>query len=224
MFTGIIQGTGKIASLVQEGDDARITIATQTLNLSSAQIGDSIAVNGICLTATHLTPHSFAADISHETLQRSTLGKHHPGDTVNLEKALTLSTPLGGHLVMGHVDGVGQVETLHRVGRSVQLKITLPPELLRYIAPKGSICIDGISLTVNDLEIPDGRFSVNIVPHTLSFTTLAHAIVGQKVNLEVDVVARYLERLLQGTSSPLPQATATSSAITQNFLASHGFL
>ncbi|MEZ5671361.1 MAG: riboflavin synthase [Thiotrichaceae bacterium] len=215
MFTGIIQAIGKVVQLEAFNHDARIYVRTDNLGLDSSQLGDSIAVNGVCLTATELTTDGFWADISGESLQKTTLGSLHVGNAVNLEKALTLQTPLGGHLVSGHVDGVGIITKRAVAGRSTQLFMHAPDELLKYIAAKGSICIDGISLTVNTIQ--QNEFTVNIVPHTLKNTTLFHATSGQQINLEVDVIARYLERLL------LKSANTVSTKLTADFLQQHGF-
>ena len=168
------------------------------LDLSDAQLGDSIAVNGVCLTAIELMPEQFVADVSNETLSTTTMGDITVGSPVNLECALQAQTRLGGHLVSGHVDGVGRVIERKADARSIRFTFSLPKDLARYVAQKGSICIDGISLTVN--KVDDSSFSVNIVPHTLEMTTLGYREVGDAVNLEVDVIARYLERLMLGES------------------------
>lgn len=194
MFTGIIQAIGTVHRLEARGEDLRLHIDTGALDLSGASTGDSIAVNGACLTAVTLSDHGFAADVSTETLACTTLGETREGDPVNLETALTPSTPLGGHLVSGHVDGIGTLEERRPDARSVRLGFLAPEELARYIARKGSLCIDGVSLTVNDVD--GARFAVNIVPHTLQATTFGQFQPGHRVNLEVDLVARYLERLL----------------------------
>jgi riboflavin synthase len=215
MFTGIIQAVGNVVQLESLNHDARIHIHTVDLGLQTVQLGDSIAVNGVCLTAIKLTSDGFWADISSESLQKTTLGELRVGNAVNLEKALTLQTPLGGHLVSGHVDGVGTIDKLVNDGRSTRLHLHAPSALLKYIAAKGSICIDGISLTVNTIQ--QNEFTVNLVPHTLKNTTLYQAVTGQRVNLEVDVIARYLERLLLG------QAEISPTKLTENFLQQHGF-
>lgn len=194
MFTGIIQAIGKIKQLRTLGGDARLTIDTGTLDLADTKIGDSIAVSGVCLTAVELGKSEFAADVSAETLSRTTLGGLAPGDPVNLEKALTPTTHLGGHMVSGHVDGVGEVLSRESDARSSRFRIRVPVGLARYIAEKGSVCVDGVSLTVNAVE--DSAFSVNIVPHTMDHTSVSSYSAGTRVNIEVDVVARYLERLL----------------------------
>ncbi len=219
MFTGIIQAVGRIAAQQDRGGDVRLRLHTAELPLADVQLGDSIAVNGICLTAVELTGDGFAADVSRETLSHSTLGELAVGAPVNLEKALTLSTPLGGHLVSGHVDGVGQVLERRPEGRSEHFRIQAPAAIARYIAAKGSICIDGVSLTVNRLN--GAEFELNIVPHTLEQTTLTHLKAGARVNLEADVVARYLERLLQGEAAALP---AEPGGVSMALLARNGFL
>jgi len=196
MFTGIIEAIGEIKRVEQQQGDVRLTVSTNELDLSDAQLGDSIAVNGVCLTAIELTPGQFVADVSNETLSATTMGSIKAGSAVNLECALQAQTRLGGHMVSGHVDGVGQVIERKADARSVRFTFAMPKELARYVAQKGSICIDGISLTVNTVD--DESFSVNIVPHTLEMTTLGDRQVGDSVNLEVDVIARYLERLMLG--------------------------
>ena len=194
MFTGIIQAIGKVNGLETRGGDVRIGIDTGTLDLSAVNNGDSIAVNGCCLTVIEKSAHGFAADASRETLNLTTLGKLEPGSPVNLETALTLATPLGGHLVSGHVDGVGEVCERYDDARSVRFAIEVPAELARYVARKGSICVDGVSLTVN--EVQANRFEINIIPHTLENTIIGNYAAGTQVNIEVDLVARYLERML----------------------------
>lgn len=218
MFTGIIQAMGSIAGMEQRGGDVRLRINTGKLDLQQTGLGDSIAVNGVCLTAVELPGDGFAADVSRESLSLTTLGGLNIGSKVNLEKALTLSTPLGGHLVSGHVDGVGRVLERKEDARSVRLRIEAPTELARYIAAKGSICVDGTSLTVNEVE--GAVFMLNIVPHTLQETIIADYASGTRVNLEVDLIARYLERLLLGGK----MADQSASNISRTFLAEHGFL
>jgi len=194
MFTGIVQSTGSVTAVEKKGGDARLTIDAGTIDLSGSGLGDSIAVNGVCLTAIDLGSGGFSADVSTETLSVSTIGTLEVSSVVNLEPALTLSQPLGGHLVSGHVDGIGQLHSLHSDARSTRMEFTIPDGLARYIAVKGSVCIDGISLTVN--EVFDDKFCVNIVPHTLEQTIMRHYREGIRVNLEVDLIARYLERLM----------------------------
>lgn len=194
MFTGIIQAVGNVSRLETRGGDVRIGVDTGNLDLTGIKIGDSIAVNGCCLTVIEKFATGFSADASRETLSLTTLGKLEAGSPVNLETALTLATPLGGHLVSGHVDGVGTVRERHDDARSVRFTIELPAELARYVAKKGSICVDGVSLTVN--EVTAAQFEVNIIPHTLEHTIMSEYASGTTVNLEVDLVARYLERML----------------------------
>lgn len=199
MFTGIIQSLGHLERSEARGGDVRLWINTADLDLSGVALGDSIAVNGVCLTVVELAEQAFVADVSNETLNLTTLGSLSAGDGVNLEPALTLNQPLGGHLVSGHVDGVGRVIGLHRESRSLRMQFEVPAELARYVARKGSITVNGVSLTVNEVE---GRtFGVNLVPHTLQETNLGQLQEDSPVNLEVDLVARYLERLLMGDGS-----------------------
>jgi riboflavin synthase len=219
MFTGIIQAVGSIAALENRGGDMRIGIATGKLPMEDVSLGDSIAVSGVCLTVVELSGSGFVADVSGETLRRTTLGRLAVNTAVNLEKALTLQTRLGGHLVSGHVDGIGTVSARSEDSRSVQFTIRAPDELARYIAAKGSICVDGISLTVNTVD--GAGFSLNIVPHTLDETTLKAYRPGREVNLEVDLVARYLERLLQGEEAARP---GSGQGLTRETLESHGFI
>jgi len=193
MFTGIIQSVGKIHEYEARGNDARMVIAAGGLDLSDVAVGDSIAVNGVCLTAIALTPATFSVDVSAETL-RCTEG-FAPGAEVNLEKAMRPSDRLGGHIVSGHVDGVGTVARFEAAGESHLLEIDAPAQLARYIAAKGSITVQGVSLTVN--SVAGVRFSINLIPHTLAMTTLKHLKPGSRVNLEIDMVARYVERLTQ---------------------------
>ncbi len=194
MFTGIIQDVGQLHSLEARGGDLRLTIDAQRLPLQQARPGDSIAVNGVCLTAVQLEGPRFAADVSRETLTLTTLGSLAPGDAVNLEPALRAGDALGGHLVSGHVDGVGEVLTIVADGRSWRMRFRVPPGLARYFARKGSVTVDGVSLTVNEVERDE--FGVNLVPHTLEVTTLGSFKAGRRVNLEVDPIARYVERLM----------------------------
>jgi len=217
MFTGIIQAVGEVAAIEPRGGDSRLRIRTGKLDLADVQLGDSIAVNGVCLTAVELPGDGFVADVSGETLSLTSLGALGKGSPVNLEKALTPTTRLGGHLVSGHVDGLGEVLSLKDDGRSVRYEIRAPDPLARYIAPKGSICVDGVSLTVN--KVDGAVFSVNIVPHTQEWTTIRFYQAGTWVNLEVDLIARYLERLLLGEKAAQP-----GSGLTEAFLAEHGFL
>jgi riboflavin synthase len=216
MFTGIIQAVGTVAGVEPRGGDLRIAIHTGKLPLAGVQPGDSIAVSGVCLTTTEITEDGFSADVSGETLRRTVLGNLTVNAPVNLEKALTLQTPLGGHLVSGHVDGIGKVISRKADSRSLQFALQAPAELAHYIATKGSICVDGVSLTVN--RVDGAVFEVNLVPHTLQETTLNGYRVGRRVNLEVDLIARYLERLLQGDSAARP----TDTRLTREILESSG--
>ena len=218
MFTGIIQAIGTLHSLETRGGDRRLVIAAGKLPLERAALGDSIAVNGVCLTAVAFEGSRFAADVSRETLALTTLGTLGPGSRVNLEPALTLATPLGGHLVSGHVDGIGEVIERRQDARSWRFRIQAPAELARYIAHKGSLCVDGTSLTVN--AVAGSIFDLNLVPHTLQETICGDYGVGTRVNLEVDLIARYLERLLLGDQAAVSQ----TPGITAEFLAQHGFL
>ena len=197
MFTGIIQAVGEVQALRPRGGDVELLIAAPALDLSSVAIGDSIAVNGCCLTVTQRAANSFSADASVETLNVTTLGAWRVGHRVNLEKALCAGQPLGGHYVTGHVDGVAHVLDRTAEARSVRMRFAVPGELARYIARKGSVCIDGVSLTVN--EVNDAGFGVNLIPHTLEVTALSACEPGVRVNVEVDIIARYLERLSSGS-------------------------
>ena len=217
MFTGIILAVGKIADIQAKGGDCRLRIHTGKLSVADCALGDSIAVNGVCLTAVELGNDYFCADVSNETLSRTTLKTARNGTPVNLELALMPTSRLGGHIVSGHVDGIGQVVEKQNDGRSIRFKFKAPDNLAKYIAEKGSICIDGISLTVNSVD--GAFFSVNIVPHTLQETTLGPTEIGQAVNLEVDLLARYLERLMQGEA-----AADRKGSITEALLANAGFI
>lgn len=194
MFTGIIEAQGRIAAIEMIGGDARMTIESASGYITGANLGDSIAVNGVCLTAVAFIAQGFVADLSAETLAGTTASAWRVGQPVNLEKALTPHKPLGGHMVSGHVDGVGHLAEKHEDARGWRLSFEVPKALAKYIARKGSITIDGISLTVN--EVDKTRFGVMIVPHTWQHTTLGTLAAGGAVNLEVDLIARYLERLL----------------------------
>lgn len=194
MFTGIILDIGVIAELDPAGSDMRMQIKTDRLPLQKLSSGDSVAVNGVCLTVVSLPGDGFCADVSAETLRCTTLGSLRVGSRVNLETALTSATALGGHLVSGHVDGIGQIREFAPEGRSVKYEIGVPSELSRYIAHKGSITVDGVSLTVN--EVGTDFFTVNIIPHTLEQTVFGDYRTGTPVNIEVDIIARYLERLI----------------------------
>lgn len=217
MFTGIIQSVGSIAAIEPKGNDARVRVLTNELDLADVQLGDSIAVNGVCLTAVELPGDGFWADVSGETLSCTTFKSLTVGTKANLEKALTPTTRLGGHLVSGHVDGIGKIVKRYDDGRSVRFNIKTPDEMAKYIAEKGSVCVDGISLTVN--AVKGAEFELNIVPHTLQETTMGQFKVGTEVNLEVDIIARYLERLILGDKA----ADVKTSGINMNMLSEHGF-
>ncbi len=199
MFTGIVQGVGRVRAIEPRGGDVTIVFDTGDVPLDDITVGGSIAVSGVCLTATQFDRASFAADVSRETLARTTLGAWQVGTRVNLEKALLAGQALGGHYVTGHVDGVGCVLARHEDARSVRMEFQVPTELARYVARKGSICIDGVSLTVNGAE--GDRFDVNLVPHTLEVTSLGQLQAGGRVNLEVDIIARYVERMMRAAAT-----------------------
>jgi riboflavin synthase len=195
LFTGIVQDIGTIVALEERAGDVRLVVEAATLDLAGLAAGDSVAVQGVCLTALEPAPRRFCADVSRETLSLTTLGALQPGSAVNLEPALRAGDPLGGHLVSGHVDGIGWLVSATPDARSQRLVFEVPPALARYVARKGSIAIDGVSLTVNEVE--GVRFGVNIIPHTQAVTTLGRLVPGARVNVEVDQVARYVERLAQ---------------------------
>jgi riboflavin synthase len=217
MFTGIIQSVGQVAALEPKGEDLRLRVHTGKLDLAGVEIGDSIATSGVCLTVVELPGDGFWADVSGETLACTGTGSLKVGDRVNLEKALTPSTPLGGHLVSGHVDGLGEVLSRRDDGRSVRFSMRATDKLAKYIAAKGSVCVDGISLTVNAVD--GAVFELNIVPHTLAETTMGEFQPGRTFNLEVDIIARYLERLLLGDKA----AQTGSGGITRELLQRCGF-
>lgn len=194
MFTGIIQSKGSIKEIFSSSDGARLKINTNALDLSDSKVGDSIAVDGVCLTVTELTESSFTADVSNETLTCTTFSALKQGKNVNLERSLRVNQGIDGHLVSGHVDGIGAVNSIEKDGDSVRIKIEVQGDIIKYIAKKGSICINGVSLTVNSVE--NNFFDVNIVPHTLSATTLGDLSLQSNVNIEIDQIARYVERLL----------------------------
>jgi riboflavin synthase len=196
MFTGIISTIGNVVGLESRGGDVRLTIETGSLSLADVSLGDSIACNGACLTAVELTGQGFIADVSVETLSLTTIGNWNAGSRINLEKAMQATDRFGGHIVSGHVDGIGEVVALEGDARSWRFRLRAPRDIAKYIAQKGSITVDGTSLTVNVVE--GSEFELNIVPHTMLHTVIGDYKVGTKVNLEVDLVARYLERLLLG--------------------------
>jgi riboflavin synthase len=200
MFTGIINAIGTIVHAQTRSGDVRMVVDVGQLDLADVAIGDSICVAGVCLTAIAIEGGKFSADVSVETLSCTTLGTLQTGDRVNLEKSLRLTDRLGGHLVSGHVDGVGRVVSVEADARSQRWRFEVPANLARYIAAKGSVCIDGVSLTVNDVDA--SRFGVNLIPHTIDATTFRDKRVGDAVNIEVDVIARYVERLHAAGAAP----------------------
>lgn len=226
MFTGIIAAIGKVEKVQPQGGDLRLQIASNNLDVADVKLGDSIAINGVCLTVVDIDGATVSFDVSRESLDRTSLGSVKTGSEVNLEKALAVGDRLGGHFVSGHVDGLGEVISRQESARSVIFRFKVPTELERYIAEKGSICIDGVSLTVNDVADNQNRhpraggdplnwFEVNIIPHTMQQTIMSSYSIGTKVNLEVDLIARYLERLL-------PQDQ--DGGITQQTLLKNGFI
>jgi len=219
MFTGIIQAIGTLAAMEPRGGDVALHIRSGDLPMGNVALGDSIATNGVCLTVIELPGDGYIADVSRESLEHTTLGELKPGSPVNLEKALTLNSHLGGHLVSGHVDGVGRILERRDDARSVRFRIDAPKEISRYIAHKGSICVDGVSLTVNSVQ--GSQFELNIVPHTIQETTISSYRSGTRVNLEVDQIARYLERLLLGDKASESDEPA---GVTKELLARSGFV
>lgn len=217
MFTGIIQTLGQVSKIEQKSGDLRLTIRAPELDWPSVSLGDSIATNGVCLTVVALPERAFVADVSLETVNFTTVSSWQSGDKVNLEMALTPNARFGGHIVSGHVDGVGQVISLNSDARSWRFQVRAPDQLAKYIAQKGSITVDGVSLTVNSVNGSD--FDLNIVPHTFESTCFDRYKVGTKVNLEVDLIARYLERLLLGDKA----SEKTHPTLTREFLAGHGY-
>ena len=200
MFTGLIEGVGQVAALEPRGGDVRLRIAVGSLPFADVALGESIAVSGVCLTVIEFDAGSFAADASTETLSLTTLGGLIVGQAVNLERAMRPTDRLGGHLVSGHVDGVGRVLSIHDDARAQRWRFAAPASLSKYIATKGSICVDGVSLTVNAVD--DAGFDVALIPHTVSHTAFSSTRVGDPVNLEIDLVARYVERLLSAREHP----------------------
>ena len=227
MFTGIIEAVGSIKAINVNAQGARLVIATKNLDMSDVKLGDSIATNGICLTVVDFDSGSYSADVSNETLQRTGFANYQVGSKVNLEKAMLASTRFGGHMVSGHVDGVSEVLAINNNGNSIEYWLSMPSDLAHYIAEKGSVTIDGTSLTVNALAegSSQGKFRLTIVPHTVKETIFADYQVGTKVNIEVDLIARYLERLLTKSSTKSPaEEQAPKSNISEAMLARAGFL
>lgn len=219
MFTGIIEAVGKVQSVRQAGGDVRLSIDAAGLDMNDVKLGDSIATSGVCLTVVDFGAHWYAADVSLETISRTSLNSWKTGTRVNLEKALLPTTRLGGHLVSGHVDGLGEIMLARQDARSLYFEVKAPDALAKYMAEKGSITVDGISLTINHLN--GALMSLNLVPHTATQTTINDWQVGSKVNLEIDVLARYLERLLMGDKAA---QSITKNTIDMSFLAENGFL
>lgn len=220
MFTGIVEAAGKIESLEQVGGDLRAVISSAEMDFSDVKTGDSICVSGVCLTALNIDDNSFSVDVSNETVSLTSFAQLQEGDKVNLEKAMQPQSRFGGHIVSGHVDGLAELVSRTQDGRSERLVFSTSSELQKYIAAKGSVCLEGISLTVNQV---DGlQFGVNVIPHTAEKTTLDLLQVGSKVNLEVDIISRYLERLLVEKKDGMGDEIA--AGITLDKLISSGFV
>mgnify|MGYP001258720791 FL=1 len=217
MFTGIIEALGTIESMVDQGESIRLKVGVGKLDMSDVALGDSIATNGVCLTVVDYSPHHYSADVSAETIRLTGFAQYKPGTQVNLEKAMQVSSRFGGHIVSGHVDGVGEVSRIIQHSDYVEIWIDAPDDLAKYIAHKGSITVDGVSLTVN--KVNGSEFTLWIIPHTLQETVLGTYKTGTRVNLEVDVIARYLERLMLGD-----KAASKKNDISLEFLAEHGYL
>lgn len=211
MFTGIVKAKGEISVAARRGGDLRLTVTAPGLPWDEYELGDSISVNGVCLTAVGLHADGFDTDVSVETLDVTTLKQAKQGDAVNLEPALRVGDALGGHLVSGHVDGIGVLISREEDARSIRMAFEVPADLARYIAKKGSVCVDGVSLTIN--EVSGNTFSLNIIPHTAEVTTMGGYVVGQAVNIEVDLIARYLERMIGNDADRL----------SIDFLREHGY-
>ncbi len=218
MFTGLVEEVGKINSVIKGGNCAILSIKCSSI-LDDVKEGDSIAVNGVCLTATEIKNDGFTADVMHETLNRSSLGALQQGSKVNLERAMLMGGRFGGHIVSGHIDGTGTIKKMTKDANAYWYRVECSSEILRYIIIKGSITIDGISLTV--AEVNDTGFSVSVIPHTLKMTALADKKIGDIVNLENDCIAKYTEKLL--FSEPKQEETSSSGGITREFLLENGF-
>ncbi|MDC2888243.1 riboflavin synthase [Psychrosphaera sp. 1_MG-2023] len=213
MFTGIIEATGKIKSLSKLGGDLKVTIESSDLDMSDVKLGDSIATNGVCLTVVEKLSNGFVADVSNETITNSGFRHYQIGQAVNLEKAMLATSRFGGHIVSGHVDGIATIAAIIDNGRAKDIWINAPAALLKYVITKGSITVDGISLTINNVEA--GQFKLTVVPHTASQTTLSNAVTGSSVNIEIDIIARYLEKLANPSSN---------EGVSMSLLARSGFL
>ncbi|WP_087024347.1 riboflavin synthase [Thaumasiovibrio subtropicus] len=217
MFTGIVEAVGTITAITPKGEDVSVTVESHHLDMSDVKLGDSIATNGVCLTVVSQTATSYTADLSLETLNLTAFRHYKVGQQVNLEKAMLPTTRFGGHMVSGHVDGIATVRERNTLGRAIEFWIEAPAELSKYIAHKGSVAVDGISLTVN--EVKGDQFKLTIVPHTASETTIESFVAGREINLEVDVIARYLERLMLGRATE-----KSESDVSMDLLARSGFL
>ena len=217
MFTGIIEATGTVSSLRHGGLESWLTISTHKLDMGDVKLGDSVAINGCCLTVAKLEHDCFSTYVSQETQRSTTFGSLVRGARVNLEKAMLATSRFSGHIVSGHIDGVGTILSINSEGKSLRVEFELSNDLVRYVAAKGSICIDGTSFTVNTAS--GNVFSINVIPHTLKQTVVGDYKVGQQVNVEVDLVARYLERLMQKENS----AKSDNTSIDIQFLKTHGF-
>lgn len=220
MFTGLIEETGQIRSVRGAGRSLHLTVGASAV-LQGIKVGDSIAVNGVCLTVVRHDGDSFTADVMPETFQKTNLRDLPPGSPVNLERTMALGDRFGGHIVQGHVDGTGQISALEKEEIAVWVTVQAPPEVLRYVVPKGSVAIDGISLTV--VDVAAGQFRVSLIPHTAAVTNMAAAQVGARVNLEVDILAKYVERLLEARFGGGAEAPAPAGRLTESFLKEHGF-
>ena len=221
MFTGIVEAVGQIKAINLNANGARLVVNSGNLDLSDVKLGDSIATNGICLTVVDVDNSSYSADVSTETLARTGFANYQTGTKVNLEKAMLATTRFGGHMVSGHVDGIAKILNVTTVGNSIEYWVELPVNLKQYVSEKGSITIDGTSLTVNSVE--DGRFRLTIVPHTTAQTIISHYQVGHVVNLEVDLIARYIERLLFCKQQDSAGSNA-SSGVSKELLMQSGFI
>lgn len=219
MFTGIIEAVGQIHSLQPKGDDIRLTVKVNQLDMSDVALGDSISTNGVCLTVVDFSDDYYSVDVSPETIKRSGFAGYQAGDDVNLEKAMQANARLGGHIVSGHVDGVGEIVTIKPIDRWLEVWIKAPDNLAKYLAEKGSITVDGVSLTVNDVN--GATFMLTLIPHTMQETIFRNYKIGSKVNLEVDIIARYLERLMLGDNAA---KSGIKQDISMEFLAKHGYM
>jgi len=221
MFTGIIEGLGTIVDLRGSRQGRRITVIAD-FDLSGTRLGDSIAVNGACLTAVVVSGRRFEADLSPETIARSTFGAASAGQRVNLERALRLSDRLDGHLVSGHIDGNGEIRSVEKSGNAWYITVEVPEALMRYVIEKGSVAVDGISLTVN--RRLDSMFAVTVIPHTAALTTIGFKQPGDRVNIEVDMIGKYVERFVAAGRRPTSDGDAEEPSVDREFLARHGFL